>query len=57
MASPPLDAVASPLSLFLAAAEAKGEPLDVAALRAFRDSLGVRLDDSVVVRARESERY
>ena len=44
-------------SAMLAAAEAKGEPLDVAALRAFRESLGVRVDESVVVRAREDERY
>ena len=41
----------------LAAAEERGEPLDAAALRAFRESLGVRLDDSVVVRARADERY
>ena len=44
-------------SATLAAAGGRGEPLDLGALRAFRDSLSVRLDDSVVVRAREDERY
>lgn len=44
-------------SATLAAAGEWGEPLDLAALRAFRESLGVRVDESIVVRAREGERY
>ena len=44
-------------SATLAAAGGRGKPLDLAALQAFRESLGVRVAESVIMSVRGDERY
>jgi prevent-host-death family protein len=44
-------------SATLAAAREIANAIDLGALRAFRESLGVRTDESVIVRARQDGRY
>lgn len=44
-------------SATLAAAGEIADAIDLGALRAFRESLGVRTDESIIVRARQDERY
>ena len=41
----------------LEAARGTAQAIDLDELRAFRESLGVRTGDSVIVRARQGERY
>jgi prevent-host-death family protein len=44
-------------SATLTAAGEIADAIDLGALRAFRESLGVRIDESIIVRARQDERY